>query len=245
MNLKRIVFLLSIIGIVLILFSSCGFLLSQLITGTNQRQYNMQFFINGLPRDFFSSDISKFQDVRIDESLMEIKISIGSVDYNISESQISSFVNGFGKVFIAPESDNINIEATMTIRYSTDTSFESTKVSLSFPKKAYVIPNNSKNFYVVFDVPYNGGAPMVKIIDYPYTYKFILITSDEEFVRITDGANEYKLFTSELSGKKQCTFVTERETTKIYTFESEKGVSKSGIPKQVGVTPDYEEIDLR
>ncbi len=242
---RRIVVLLSIIVIVLVLFSSCGFLLSQLITGTNQRQYNVQFFINGLPREFLNSGISKFQDVKIDETRIEIKISIGGIDYSISETKISSFVNGFGGTFNAQESKNISIEGTVTIRYSTDTSFESTEVRLSFPKSTYTIPNNSKNFYVVFDVPYNSDAPTIKIIDYPYTYRFILITSDEEFVKITDGTNDYRLFTSELSGRKQCMFVTERETQKTYTFQSENGVTKTSIPKPIGITPDYEEIDLK
>jgi len=243
--LRRIVVLLSIIVIVLVLFSSCGFLLSQLITGTNQRQYNVQFFINGLPREFLNSGISKFQDVKIDETRIEIKISIEGIDYSISETKISSFVNGFGGTFNAQESKNISIEGTVTIRYSTDTSFESTEVRLSFPKSTYTIPNNSKNFYVVFDVPYNSDAPTIRIIDYPYTYRFILITSDEEFVKITDGTSDYRLFTSELSGRKQCTFVTERGTTKFYTFESEKGITKSGTPKPIGIPPDYDEIDLR
>ncbi|ABS61598.1 hypothetical protein [Fervidobacterium nodosum] len=242
---KRIVVLLSIIVIVPVLFSSCGFLLNQLITGTNQRQYNVQFFINGLPREFLNSGISKFQDVKIDETRIEIKISIGGVDYSISETKISSFVNGFGGTFNAQESKNISIEGTVTIRYSTDTSFESTEVRLSFPKSTYTIPNKSKNFYVVFDVPYNSNVPTIRIIDYPYTYRFILITSDEQFVKITDGTNAYRMFTSELSGRKQCTFVTERGTTKFYIFESEKGITNSGTPKPVGISPDYEEIDLK
>ncbi|MGB4751961.1 MAG: hypothetical protein WBH60_04930, partial [Fervidobacterium sp.] len=60
----RRVILFSIIIATIFMLSGCAYLLSQVVSGGNQVQYELNFYVNGLPKDFVTwSTGYKFSDI--------------------------------------------------------------------------------------------------------------------------------------------------------------------------------------
>lgn len=222
---KFLYFTIVLITIVLILFfllSGCALLLSQFLSGTNQRQYTVHVYFNGIPKEIIdkTGEVS-LKNIFVTDINSVITFSLIDSSFNLQENNIFYIVNGLNKAvalnFTAPESNKIGIEASLNIKYATDTTFVPYSLNLSIEKNEYSLPNNSKNFYVLIDMTDNISKN-IKLLDHSKGYKFIIRTSNEEFVRVYDGEKFRYLFTKNASGNNECVFIGERGKT--YTFES-------------------------
>lgn len=161
------------------------------------------------------------KDIIITDVLSVVKFSITEPPFNLQEDNISYIVNGLNKAtaftFIAPESNKVNIEVSLNMKYATDTTFIPYSLNISIDKTEYTLPNNSKNFYVLIDMT-DEDNKSIKVLDFSNGYKFIIRTTNEEFIRIYDGEKYRYLFTKNISGNNECVFIGERG--KSYTFES-------------------------
>uniref|UniRef100_A0A7C5Y5R9 Lipoprotein n=1 Tax=Fervidobacterium nodosum TaxID=2424 RepID=A0A7C5Y5R9_9BACT len=219
---RKITLYLAITLASLFLLSGCALLLSQFLAGTNQRQYTAYVYFNGLPKEILDkTETVTMKDVIVIDTLSVVKFSITEPQYILQEYNISYIVNGLNKAtaftFTSPESNKVNIEASLSMRYATDTTFVPYSLDISIEKAEYTLPNNSKNFYVLIDMT-DETNKNIKLLDFSNGYKFIIRTSNEEFVRIFDGEKYRYLFTKNISENNECVFIGERGKT--YTFES-------------------------
>lgn len=221
MRKKKILYF-TIIVIAFFLLNGCAFLLNQLLSETNQRQYTAHVYFTGIPKEIIdrANDLL-LRNITITDFSSIVNFSIGEPPVSLREDNILYLTNGLNKssafTFTAPESDKVNIEMSLNLRYATDTTIGTYSVNMSIGKSEYTLPNNSKSFYVLIDMT-DSVSKSIKLLEYSKGYKFIIRTSNEEFVRIYDGQKFMYLFTKNISGNNECVFVGERG--KIYTFES-------------------------
>ncbi|MCX7654320.1 MAG: hypothetical protein N2Z58_06555, partial [Fervidobacterium sp.] len=218
-NLK--IFVYFFILLLVFVLSGCALLLSQILTGTNQKQYTAYVYFNGLPKEIVDKTGKMLlKDIVITDILSSINFWVGDSSFNLQENDITYIVNGLNKgspfTFVASESNKIDIEASMSIRYATDTTFVPYVASVSIGKREYSIPI-SKSFYVLIYATDNENKN-ISVLDYSKAYRFTIKTQDEEFVEIRDVEKTVYLFTKKTSEGNQCVFIGERGKT--YTFYS-------------------------
>jgi len=224
------------------MLSGCAYLLSQVVSGGNQVQYELNFYVNGLPNEFVTwSDGYNFSDITINNVDVQIDFSISDVSENIVKSYVDYSFNGVENrtVLVTSQGANLTTSATYVINAATSTSLDATNISISFPQESKSIDPNVQRYYVVLDVPsQEGGQNTVTIMNYNDVRRLIIKTDVEKFVTVSDETNKsYRLFTKKLnpSDKPQCVFVGERG--KRYTI-----IDESGILKNADKTGEPEEI---
>ncbi|HON04372.1 MAG TPA: hypothetical protein PK258_05480 [Fervidobacterium sp.] len=208
--------------------------MSQVVSGGNQVQYELNFYVNGLPKDFVTwSTGYKFSEIQINNVYVPINFSISGVSGNVVGSDVEYLFNGLVEtkpyyLLVSSESNSMNISASYTIDAATSTGLEATDISISFALQSKNIDPNVQRYYVILDVSYPSVNPDIKVMKYSDGYRFIIKTDMEKFVTVTDETGKaYKLFTKRLpsSDKPQCVFVAERgkrynikddETSKLF-----------------------------
>lgn len=219
----KIIYFIAVV-ITLFLSSGCAFLLNQFLTGTNQRQYTAYVYFTGIPLEIVDQTEDKLlKSISITDIMLTVSFSLVDSLSDLQENGISYITNGLNKgsgfTLTGPETDKISIQGSLSLKYATDTTIGTYSVSRSISKSEYILPSNSKNFYVLIDMT-NETNKGIKLLDYSKGYKFVIRTTDEEFIRIYDYSNGKStyLFTKDMSGNKECVFIGERGKT--YTFQS-------------------------
>ncbi|HOP82102.1 MAG TPA: hypothetical protein PL174_02690 [Fervidobacterium sp.] len=195
--------------------------MSQVVSGGNQVQYELNFYVNGLPNDFITwSTGYRFSEIQINNVYVPINFSISGSSGNVVGSDAYYLFNGLVEtkpyyLLVSSESNSMNISADYVINAATSTGLEATDISISFALQSKSIDPNVQRYYVILDVPYpsDGINPDIKVMKYSDGYRFIIKTDVEKFVTVTDETGKaYKLFTKRLpsSDKPQCVFVAER-----------------------------------
>jgi len=216
------------------MLSGCAYLLSQVVSGGNQVQYELNFYVNGLPNDFVTwSTGYKFSDITINNVYVPIDFTISGASGNVLGSDEDYLFNGVVEtkpyyLLVTSQGTSLTISADYIIDAATSTSSDATEISISFPLQNKSIDPNVQRYYVILDVPYPSVNPDIKVMKYSDGYRFIIKTDVEKFVTVTDETGKaYKLFTKRLpsSDKPQCVFVAERgkrynikddETSKLF-----------------------------
>lgn len=239
------------------ILSGCAYLLSHVVSGGNQIQYELNFYVNGLPNDFvtWSTEYS-FSEIQINNVYVPINFTISDVSGNVVGSDVNYLFNGVVAtkpyyLLVSSQSTKMSISASYTIDVATSTSFEATEVSLSFPQQDKSIDPNVQRYYVIVDVPYRSDVsinPDIKLIKYSDGYRFIIKTDREKFITVMaiDETNNYyyRLFTKRFpsSGNFQCVFVAERG--KSYIIIDNETLIQKNVTASPDQTKEEEEVDL-
>ncbi len=236
------------------MLSGCAYLLSQVVSGGNQVQYELNFYVNGLPNDFVTwSTGYKFSDITINNVYVPIDFTISGASGNVLGSDEDYLFNGVVEtkpyyLLVTSQGTSLTISADYIIDVATSTSSNATQISISFPLQSKSIDPNVQRYYVILDVPYQGEQePLetVRIMNYSNGYRFIIKTDVEKFVTVIDETGKYyRLFTKKLasSDKPQCAFVGERG--KLYTMLDNESLVQKNVLASVDTTKEEEIVDL-
>ncbi|WP_448379438.1 hypothetical protein [Fervidobacterium sp.] len=223
---KRAVLVSVIVTMVLIL-SSCAYLLSNFLSGTGKQTYTFYFYVNGLPEEVLKSlqDIETAGSLVISSIEHEATITVEN-PFKVSRATTNIFGDLLGKYDIATASkEDLDFSSKLKIYFSTDTTLPATTVAINFPNKSYDI-RGANEFYVVYDFTSEGSE--VKFLKKVNGYLFEIRTKAREFIEVYDinSGKNYKLFSENISGTFKAFFVAERGKT--YTFKAvEQGIEQT------------------
>jgi len=244
--LKRAVLVFVIVTMILIL-SSCAYLLSSFLSGTGKQTYTFYFYVRGLPEKVLRmlQDIDSASSLVISSIEHEATITLEN-PFKISELPLYIFGGTLGKYDIPTTSkENLDFSSKLTISFSTDTMLDTTlpatTVAIIFPNKSYDI-RGANEFYVIYD--FTGESSEVKFLKKVNGYIFEIRTKSREFVEVYDvnSGRNYKMFTEDISETFKAFFVAERGKT--YTFRAlEQGIEQTRNAPLVS-DKDTEVIDL-
>uniref|UniRef100_A0A7V4KDB8 Lipoprotein n=1 Tax=Fervidobacterium pennivorans TaxID=93466 RepID=A0A7V4KDB8_FERPE len=223
---KRVLFVFVTVSMILIL-SSCAYLINNFLSGTGKQTYTFYFYVNGLPEEVLRSlqDIDTAGSLVISSIEHEATITIEN-PFEVSSATTNIFGDMLGKYDIATTSkENLDFSSRLKISFSTDTTLPATTVAINFPKKSYDI-SGANEFYVVYD--FTSESSEVKFLKKVNGYLFEIRTKAREFIEVYDinSGKNYKLFSENISGTFKAFFVAERGKT--YTFKAvEQGVEQT------------------
>jgi len=240
--LKRAV-LVSVIVTMILVLSSCAYLLSNFLSGTGKQTYTFYFYVNGLPEKVLRmlQDIDSASSLVISSIEHEATITLENA-FKVPESPLYIFGGTLGKYDIPTTSkENLDFSSKLTISFSTDTTLLATTVTIIFPNKSYDI-RGANEFYVIYD--FTSESSEVKFLKKVDGYIFEIRTKSREFVEVYDInlRKSYKMFTENVSGTFKAFFVAERGKT--YTFRAlEQGIEQIKDAPLVS-DKDSEVVDL-
>lgn len=225
-------------------------MLSHVISGGGQRQYVLYTYVNGLPKEFIDwSSGYKFSEIQITYLDIPVNFKISDASNGITGSNVQYLFNGIVQntpTYIpTTQATTIVLSATYRIDAATDTILApEVEVSLSFPQQTKSIDPNVQAYYVLLDVPYEGGQADIKVLDYSKGYRFVIKTDIEKFITVTDETRYYRLFTKRLSSldKPQCVFVAERG--KSYTIIDNETLNQKNVTTSPDQSEEEKEVDL-
>lgn len=237
-----------VIVIISIFLSSCAFLLSNIVSGSGNVTYTVWVYINGMPKKMVEDlNLSTAAEVSYKGSF-SAKFFVGSaLKREVPRKDLNDLFN-------KPIEDNINIitqptgsigiSSSLTITYSTDTTFTAASSSVSFEfEKSF--PLSEGKFYMIFDFSTDSDEGMLTVVPYSKGYKFTVITSKRDYVDVFDNEKGYRLISENIDGKYQCVFIGEKGKT--YTFESSGNQKTIPVPQNTdkdGEIKDGEIVDL-
>jgi hypothetical protein len=235
-DLKRAVLVSVIVAMVLIL-SSCAYLLSNFLSGTGKQIYTFYFYVNGLPEEVLGmlQDIDSAGGLVISSIEHEATITLEN-PFKVSKLPSYIFGDTLGKYDIPTTSkENLDFSSKLAITFSTDTTLPATTVAINFPNRSYDI-RGANEFYIIYD--FTSESSEVKFLKKVNGYIFEIRTKAREFVEVYDinSGRSYKMFTENVSGTFKAFFVAERGKT--YTFKAvEQGL------QQTKDAPSYSDKD--
>lgn len=231
---KRAVLVSVIVAMVLIL-SSCAYLLSNFLSGTSKQVYTFYFYVNGLPEEVLGmlQDIDSAGGLVISSIEHEATITLEN-PFKVSKLPSYIFGDTLGKYDIPTTSrENLDFSSKLAITFSTDTTLPATTVAINFPNRSYDI-SGANEFYIIYD--FTSESSEVKFLKKVNGYIFEIRTKAREFVEVYDSGRSYKMFTENVSGTFKAFFVAERGKT--YTFKAvEQGL------QQTKNAPSYSDKD--